>query len=280
MGRPAFGLKRLRMRGDENRARQMNVLVFDIETIPDVESARRIYELVDLNDVDVVHVMQAKRYQETDGKTDFLRHHLQRVVAISVLLRTPERIALWSLGDDTSDEAELLQRFYDGIERYTPVLVSWNGRGFDLPVLHYRSLLHGVQAPRYWETGGDDSSFRWNNYINRFHDRHTDLMDVLSGYEGRAVAALHEIATMLGFPGKLGMTGADVWDTFQAGGLNAIRDYCETDVLNTYLVFLRYELIRGRITREAYNASCECVRDMLGSEDKAHFREFLAAWPR
>jgi 3'-5' exonuclease len=257
----------------------MNILTFDIETIPDVQTARRVYELTDLSDEDVVHVMQAKRYQESDGRTEFLRHHFHRVVAISAVLRTADRLKVWSLGDLESGEAELLQRFFDGLERYGPILVSWNGRGFDLPVLHYRALLHGIAAPRYWDTGEDDSSFRWNNYINRFHERHTDLMDVLAGYEGRAVAPLHEVATMLGFPGKIGMTGADVWDTYCKGGLEAIRNYCETDVLNTYLVYLRFELIRGRLTRTAYDAACQQVRDTLTAEDKTHFREFLAAWP-
>ena len=71
-----------------------------------------------------------------------------------------------------------MKRFFDGIERYSPTLVSWNGGGFDLPVMHYRALINGVTAPRYWETGNDDASFRYNNYLGRYHWRHTDLMDV------------------------------------------------------------------------------------------------------
>lgn len=258
----------------------MNILVFDIETVPDVETARRLYELDGLNDQDVVNVMQTKRFQETEGRTDFIRHHLQKVVAISVILRTPERLSVWSVGDPESSERDLIQRFFDGIDRYNPVLVTWNGRGFDLPVLHYRALLHGICAARYWETGDEDSSFRWNNYLNRFHQRHTDLMDVLAGYENRAFAPLHEIATLLGFPGKIGMTGADVWDRYLAGDIAGIRDYCETDVLNTYLVYLRYELMRGRLTPAGYEAACQLVRDTLDGDPKPHYVEFLAAWPR
>jgi len=173
---------------------------------------------------------------------------------------------------------EILQRFFEGIDRYTPVLVSWNGGGFDLPVIHYRSLLHGVQAPRYWEIGREDQGFRWNNYLSRFHERHTDLMDVLSGYQFRSVAPLTEIASMLGFPGKLGMSGDRVWETYLEGDLEAIRNYCESDVLNTYLVYLRYELIRGRYTQEGYEAECERLRELLRREDKPHLTEFLQAW--
>ncbi len=255
----------------------MNILVFDIETIPDIESGRKLYKLNDLSDKETAEVMYTRRRQETGG-SEFLRHYLQRVVAISVVLRTSERISVWSLGDPDSPEEEIIQRFYDGIERFSPMLVSWNGRGFDLPVLHYRALIHGISAPRYWETGNEDQSFKWNNYLSRFHERHTDLMDVLSGYEGRAVAPLDQIASVCGFPGKMGMSGDKVWDCFMAGDILAIRNYCETDVLNTYLVFLRYELMRGRKTRQGYEEGCEQLRKMLKSEGKPHLQEFLDAW--
>lgn len=257
----------------------MNILVFDIETIPDIETGRRLYDLDGLSDRETGEVMYTQRRQQT-GNSEFLRHHMHRIIVISVVLRTSDKISVWSIGDNNSSEKEIVQRFFDGIERYSPTLVSWNGRGFDLPVLHYRSLLHGISAPRYWETGGEDQSFRWNNYISRFHERHTDLMDVLSGYEGRAVAPLDEIASMCGFPGKMGMSGDKVWEYYLDGNIEAIRNYCETDVLNTYLVFLRYELIRGRKTQAGYDAECEKLREMLKSESKPHLTEFLDAWKK
>lgn len=256
----------------------MNVLVFDIETIPDTETGRRLYNLEGLDDREVGEVMFSRRRRETEGSSDFLRHHLHRVVAISAVLANRERVSVWSLGNPDSPEADLIRRFFEGIDKYTPQLVSWNGRGFDLPVLHYRALLHGVQAPRYWETGSEDQSFRWNNYLNRFHERHTDLMDVIAGYEGRASAPLAEIAGMLGFPGKMGMSGADVWDRFLAGDIDGIRNYCEVDVLNTYLIFQRYQLMRGRLTEAEYSASCARLRKTLEAEGKPHLREFLQAW--
>jgi len=256
----------------------MNVLVFDIETIPDVDAGRRLHGLEGLSDADVASAMFNLRRQENG--TEFLRLHLQRVVAISAVLRRGDSLKVWSLGEADSPEKELIQRFFDGVERFSPTLVSWNGCGFDLPVLHYRALLHGVQAPRYWETGDEDQSFRWNNYLSRYHARHTDLMDVLSGYQGRACAPLDEIATMLGFPGKMGMSGAKVWDAFQAGDIAGIRDYCETDVLNTWLVYLRFELMRGRLTPEGHTAELQRVRDMLAADERPHLKEFLARWSR
>ena len=251
-------------------------LVFDIETIPDLEGGRRVLGLDGMNDSEVAAAMRTLRLANKGH--DFQPAHLHRIVAISAVLREGNNFRCWSLGDEGSSEADLVKRFFDGIEKYHPTLVSWNGNGFDLPVLHYRALLHGVQAARYWETGAEDQSFKWNNYLNRFHERHTDLMDVLAGYEGRASAPLHEIATMLGFPGKLGMAGGDVWERWLGGEIDAIRDYCETDVLNTYLVYLRFQQMRGRLTEPGYKSACQRVRELLESDGREHLREFAAAW--
>jgi 3'-5' exonuclease len=255
----------------------MNVFTFDVETVPDVDGGRQLLGLEGLSDAEVADAMFLLRRQASGS--DFLRLHVQRIVAISVVLRTrDEYLKVWSLGAPESSERELIERFYDGIDKFTPTLVSWNGGGFDLPVLHYRSMLHGIAAPRYWETGGDDSSFRWNNYISRYHERHTDLMDVLSMYQARASAPLDEIATLCGLPGKMGMSGAKVWDAFQKGDIVPIRQYCETDVLNTYLLYLRYQLMRGRLSRQAFRRENVRVADMLATEAQPHLTQFLAAW--
>ena len=255
-----------------------NIMVFDIETVPDVEGGRRIYGLDELDDEAVANAMFKLRVEKT-GR-DFLAHHLQRIVAISVVFRHGEHVRVWSLGEEDSPEQDLIQRFFDGLDRYTPTLVTWNGGGFDLPVIHYRALLHRIAAPRYWEIGEQDSSFRFNNYLNRFQWRHTDLMDVLAGYQARAAAPLDEVATLLGFPGKMGMSGAKVWDAFLEGDIRGIRDYCETDVLNTWLVYLRFELMRGHLTEDAYEQECQLLRGVLEASGKDALLEFNHAWKR
>ena len=256
----------------------MNVFVFDIETVPDVAGARRLWQLEGLDDQAVADVMYNKRCQETGGTSDFHRHYLHRIVAISAVLRSGSNLNVWSLGDEQSSEAELIGRFFDGLEKFSPTIVSWNGGGFDLPVLHYRALLNQVSAPRYWDTGQEDSSFRYNNYLSRFHWRHIDLMDVMAGYQPRAVAPLDDIASLMGYPGKIGMTGADVWHQFQAGNIKSIRDYCETDVLNTYLVYLSFEHMRGHLQQTQLIEEKERLREYLLSSEQGHFHEFAKAW--
>lgn len=256
----------------------MNIFVFDIETIPDTKNGRLLYNLDIESDRDVAEIMRERRKEKTNGST-FLPHHLQRIVAISAALRSKNLFKIGSLGEINSDEPTLIETFFKCIEKYSPILISWNGSGFDLPVLHYRALLYGISSPSYWNVGNDnDASFRWNNYLNRYHYRHTDLMDVLAAYQGRANAPLTEIAIMLGLPGKLGMDGSQVWDYFLTGKLEAIRNYCETDVLNTYLIYLRFELMRGNFSFETYQKECAYARKTIAQENKPHFEQFIKIW--
>ena len=255
----------------------MNVLAFDIETIPDTDGGRKIYELEGLSEADVATAMFNKRREKVGN--EFLASHLQKVVAISAVYRNShqDKFSVWTLGEETSPEKEIVQNFFEGIDKHTPTLVTWNGSGFDLPVLHYRSLINGVRAPRYWDTGEDDSTFKWNNYLSRFHSRHTDLMDVIAGYNNRAFAPLDEIAVLLGLPGKMGMSGAKVWDQFQQGQIKAIRDYCETDALNTYLVYLHWQFVRGNLTEAGLEQEYQVVRQSL-AKGEPHLQEFLKVW--
>ncbi len=253
------------------------VLAFDIETVPDVEGLRRLWGLdAQVSEAAVVELASQRRRQATGS--DFLPAHLQRVVAISCALRSGEGLRIWSLGSPQDGEREIVQRFFDGIEKYTPQLVSWNGSGFDLPVLHYRALFHGVAGTRYWDQGEDDREFRFNNYLARYHSRHVDLMDVLAGYVNRAWAPLDEIAQLCGLPGKLGMDGSQVWPAWQRGEIEAIRNYCETDVANTYLLFQRFQMIRGALAPEAYAREVELVRAFIAEQPAPHWKEFAAAW--
>jgi 3'-5' exonuclease len=161
----------------------MPILVFDIETIPDCAGLRKIHALpAELPDREVAEIAFQKRRVQSGGASDFLPVHLQRVLVISCVLRTEEDLRVFSIGEPEVSEAAAIQRFFDGINKYSPQLVTWNGRTFDLPVLVNRGLVHGVSAACFWDTGDEA---KYNNYLNRFHERHCDLMDVLSIYGGR-----------------------------------------------------------------------------------------------
>ena len=255
-----------------------STLVFDIETIPDVTGLRVLHGLdTDLSDAEVAEFAFQK--QRAKNGSDFLPLHLQRVVVISYVLRDAEKFLVRSLAEPESGEAQIIQRFFDGVEKFTPQLVSWNGGGFDLPVLHYRGLIHGVTAPRYWEMGEgdyrDSREFKWNNYISRYHARHLDLMDLLAMYQPRAAAPLDQLAKLMGLPGKQGMAGDAVWTAWLGGRIDEIRDYCETDVVNTYLVYLRFQKMRGLLTVADHDAEILFVRNQLAALNKPHWQVFL-----
>jgi predicted PolB exonuclease-like 3'-5' exonuclease len=254
------------------------VLVFDIETIPDVQGLRALNAHdSSVTDAEVATAAFSARREKTGS--DFLQHHLHRVAAISCVFRDNEGFRVRSLGSLDDSEEKLVLDFYKVVDRYTPQLVSWNGGGFDLPVLNYRALINGVTASRFWEQGEEDRDFKWNNYLSRYHTRHLDLMDHLAMYTGRANAPLDDLAKLCGFPGKMGVDGSQVWALYQEGRLAEIRDYCETDVVNTYLVYCRYQLMRGQLTRAAFDAEIDLVRRSLAEIDAAHWKEYLAAWP-
>lgn len=253
-------------------------LVFDLETIPDAHGLRSLNPGWDpeLSDTQVIERALAER-RETHG-TDFLPLHLHKVAVVGCVFRDSSGFRVKTLGQATDPEAALLAGFFKTIDRYTPRLVSWNGSGFDLPVLHYRSLIHGVPAPRYWDTGDDDREFKFNNYISRYHTRHIDLMDLLAKYNGRANAPLDDLAKLCGFPGKLGMDGSQVWQAWQQGRADEVRAYCETDVVNTWLVYCRFRLLKGELDAVSYQAEIDLVRSSLEQNPAPHWKDYLAAW--
>src|SRR5688572_24114512 len=252
------------------------ILAFDIETIPDCAGIRRLHDLPeDLPDYDVAEVAAQKRPVQTGN--DFLPPYLHRIVVISCVLRNDEGLRIVSIGEPEAVEEAAIRRFFEGINKYVPQIVSWNGRGFDLPVLVARGLIHGVNAACFWDTGKDNQDFRYSNYLSRFHERHLDLMDVLAMYGFRG-SPLDDLARLSGFPGKVGMGGAEVWPAFQRGELRELRDYCEADVANTYLLYLRFQMMRCVFTPQRYAEECALLRAMLEKRAEPHWQKFLSLW--
>ena len=256
------------------------VLVFDIESIPDMAGLRALRGTpAEATDEQVYAAWLAERKDK--GQSDFMPLHLQRVLCISVVFRNSEGLRIHSFVDrDDQSEGKVVQTFFHAVEKHMPQLVSWNGSGFDLPVLHYRGLRHGVEASKYWDMGEDDREFKWNNYISRYHMRHLDLMDLLAMYNPKNNAPLDAMAKLCGFPGKLGMDGSQVYAQYLAGQTEDIRRYCETDVMNTYLVYCRFQKMRGGLTCAEYEREMALVKDTLGqlAPTESHWDEYLKAW--
>lgn len=273
------------------------ILVFDLETLPDASGLRRLGAFpADLSDqAGVEHQAEQRR---TAGQSDFLPPHLQRVLVVGCLLRTERGIGIrclegdeqpdpWvSQGDSDAAEAARLRRFFRILDEHEPTLVSWNGRGFDIPVLQHRALFRGVEASTYWDAGHFNSSMKYNNYLSRYHHRHLDLMDQLAAMQGRANASLDGVAQLCGLPGKLGMDGSQVWPAFCRGETASIAAYCETDVVNTYLVYLRFQHMRGLMSQQRLDEEEALLRRTLeGLVDSpaspmagAHWKSYLDVW--
>jgi predicted PolB exonuclease-like 3'-5' exonuclease len=152
------------------------------------------------------------------------------------------------------DHAEIISGFVNRIADLTPQLVTFNGSSFDLPVLRYRAMVCGVAAP----------GLALRPYFNRYKEDAIDLCDVLASFSPQNKASLHELCRVMGIPGKPdGIAGADVERYCREGRIAEVAAYCETDVVNTYRVWLRYELFRGRLTENALRASEANLSDYI-----------------
>ena len=260
------------------------VLVFDIESLPDIAGWRRLNPASpDLTDLQVHAQWKAERAEQ--GKSDFMPLYLQQILVISCVFRNADGLRVHSFVDrDGQSEGRIIQTFFNTIEKHEPQLVSWNGSGFDLPVLHYRGMQHGVVADKYWDMGeggnASDREYKWNNYISRYHMRHLDLMDLLAKYTPKNNAPMDALAKLCGFPGKLGMDGSQVHEQFLDGKTEDIRRYCETDVMNTYLLYCRFQKMRGGLTEAEYEQEIAFVKDSVANlaEQEPHWQQYLQAW--
>ena len=262
-----------------------NLFVFDIETVPDTDAA---FNLTGETSPDT-HVrrkaIEDYHLEITDGKNSFPRQPFHKVVAISFLEAEIERDSgqegytlkdLRSGGEAGFDEKQLLQGFFTYVERIRPRLVSFNGRSFDLPVLKYRAMVHGISAPWLHKSGD-----KWNSYSYRYaSDWHCDLLEVLSDFGASARVKLNEVCAAFGMAGKFGVDGSKVADMMDAGQIDEIRHYCETDVLNTYLVYLRYQLHTGTLSKPGYNAAVADVISFIDAEKESrpYLNDFMEAW--
>lgn len=245
----------------------MKHLIFDIETVPDFDGIKKILSIEDSysNDELLIQFWQKRKPEiSTEEAINlFLPLHLHKIVTIGIAISDFDENYFNLVSICDADEKSIIQKFFGGIDKYKtpapPQIVSWNGGGFDFPVLHHRAMIHNVVSATYWEVGEKRSDFRFNNYLNRYQYRHLDIMDVLANYTPKNFARIDEFAKLCGFPGKKGMDGKDIAKEYSLGNIKKISDYCEVDVVNTYLLYLKFLLISARIDQSAYYKSFERI---------------------
>ncbi len=262
----------------------IHYLVFDIETRVDKDLVKRVYDPEDLLTLDQAYDKARDKILEQSGQhSDFFPIPFHVPIAIATLQADDNyRIrALGCLGADRLDESEILSRFWQMFES-CQTLVTFNGRGFDLPVLELRALKYGLSLPRYFAPGQGRSTYRGSRYSDSYH---FDICDFLSNFGAvyRRVS-LDAIAKLVGLPGKYTIAGEDVEYLFRQDRIKEINQYCMTDALQTYLLFLRVELLRGKLNGSTYEAAVSAAREDLTNRAMAAGPEnflvdFLQRWP-
>jgi 3'-5' exonuclease len=167
-------------------------------------------------------------------------------------------------------EKELITGFVNRIAELGPQLVTFNGSGFDLPVLRYRAMVHAVPAV----------GLTARPYFHRYSDDAIDLCDVLSSYSSQAKVSLHELCKVMGLPGKPnGISGADVERYHREGRIREIAEYCESDVLNTFRVWLRYELFRRGLSYKEFRMSEDNLTQFIAvrGNTKPHLTDLVVS---
>ena len=240
-----------------------HVIVWDLETVPDLAAFKRMEGTLDISDEEAETLLADK----------FAKLPLHLIACIGALIAERGEqgwrvVALGAPHIGERPERDIIAAFIARIEELRPQLVAFNGHGFDLPVLRYRAMVHSLAAP----------GLNCRSYFNRYSEDCLDLCDALASFDARSKMKLDALCRVLGLPGKPeGIDGSQVADFVRQGRIQEVADYCETDVVNTYRLFLRYELFRGNLTPDQHAASEADVEAMLRSKvaEKPHLASLL-----
>jgi len=251
------------------------ICVFDCETILDANLIRKSFKYEDsLNDLNVS--LKAMEDYEAKKGTSFLPIPYHKVVAISAVIADDYGKFIKVNSIEGKNEKEMIENFLRFIDKHNPKLVSFNGRGFDIPMLFVRALKYNLSCPAYFEQDNQMlNKTKWENYRSRYSEQfHIDLLEVLGHFGAVRNLNLDTLCLMAGIPGKFDVSGDMVLELFYKNEIEKIKEYCESDVLNTYFLYLKYELLKGNIVLEDYFSILNEIKEKL-PKNKSYTQAFL-----
>lgn len=268
-----LGLRELGSHAEVAWASGRGIAAFDIETIPDPALGRTTLGFTG-DDADIIQQMFQYRLEKTNGASSLAKPPFHKVVQISIVRvrDASEDVTLIPLTG--VDERQVLEDFVRLVNDGDDLLVSWNGRGFDLPVIRHRCLLHGLPCPALQPFP--------NNVQPSNATPHLDLMQVLANNDRNSYVSLQHMARTMGLPGKTLMSGDEVHEYYLRGDLESIARYCLADALVTLLLFLAWQVVTGLSSPDAARDSVTNVRNTLENESDPYWHDFsksLMNWP-
>ncbi len=248
-------------------------LILDTESVPDGGLLNRVkYSGENLSSEEAVRRAQEEAREKSRDGSDFLPVTFQYPVAVCVLRVASDFTiqALTALDTPHYRPVEIVRKFWQGVALYKAKLVTFNGRGFDLPLLELAAFRSGCSAREYFYSSR-----------NRYNGNHIDLFDWLSNYGAcRLAGGLDLLAKLLGKPGKMEVAGNQVYQMYQAGKFQEINDYCMFDTLDTYFVFLRSRVLAGELDSNEESERVQQARQWLENKmsDLPVLRRYLDNW--
>ncbi|HQZ66823.1 MAG TPA: 3'-5' exonuclease [Planctomycetaceae bacterium] len=255
-------------------------LIFDIETVGDGDLIRKVrYPAEDLTPREAVDRYRRQLREETGKDVLPLTFVLPVSVAIAKVAADFRLLELIVLDSPEFRPQEIVRRFWQGWQHYQrPTLVTFNGRGYDVPVLEMAAFRFGISIPAWFNV--DSRAFEQSR--NRYnHNSHLDLQEQLTNFGSfRMSGGLNLLATLIDKPGKSGIDGSQVQDLYYEGHVDQINDYCRCDVLDTYFVFLRSRVLLGKLTLQEEQTLTEIARDFLSEQAENHpaYEHYLRTW--
>jgi predicted PolB exonuclease-like 3'-5' exonuclease len=226
--------------------------IFDIETIPDVELIKKVYDIKS-DGLDACNEAFVIQKEKTGSSFLPISFHVSVVISAVIADENGNFQKVNSIVKDT--EKEILKTFLGFIDRHNPKLITFNGRGFDIPMIMTRAMKYNFSCPAYFNQNDTlKNKTKWDNYRARYSDKfHIDLMDTISEFGAVRGLNLDTLCSMSGLPGKFDVHGDQVTDLYFNNEMDQIAQYCESDVLNTYWLYLKYQILNGNLLLQDYH---------------------------